>query len=512
MSHAPWHRKPRWRHFAIRRFWLILPSLLTLLCLMVLVGLLEIFQISPRLLAAHLERSSSLGETLAHALRQIERGPQIPATIYPFWIGATTQATPLPAGIRRIVSIHSSTQAYIAIRQARPGDVLEFQPGTYRFIGQAIPVTQAGSETQPIIVRAAQPGSVLLEFDLNEGFWVNAPYWIFENLSIRGICDNDSRCEHAFHIVGQGHHFIARNNTLHNFNAHFKINGTLNRSEHQPNKNAYFPDHGRIENNTLTNDHARRTDHSVTLIDLLAASHWRIEGNLIADFIKQGGDHISYGAFAKGAGTDNHFHRNVILCTHRLRGQSGQQVGLSLGGGGSSPRYCRDQACVTEQRDSILSHNLIMSCSDDGIYLNRAAHSIVQHNTLLDTAGLSLRFATTDAVIQGNLIDGTLRTYRGAQLEKADNLLSNTTRLYLGQHPIQTQFINPQPNVLDLRWHSPPPRRTVHLPSPLNPATVRDLCGRPQQPTAYGAFEDFSDCLSALAQRAPPTAFQSTLP
>src|SRR5437763_779831 len=83
-----------------------------------------------------------------------------------------------------------------------------------------------------------------------------------------------------------------------------------------------------------------------------AASHWIIRGNLISDFIKAQGDQISYGAYAKGAGSDNRFEQNIVLCESLLRGFAGQRVGLSLGGGGTGKELCRDKRCITEQDGS----------------------------------------------------------------------------------------------------------------------------------------------------------------
>lgn len=471
-----------------RVLWMSFGLLGALISLML--GLLETFNISPRLLASSIEHRASghhplliqTAHSIAQRLLYADRGELIPASDYPSWIGASNQnpyPSPLTSTPQTVVWVNSADQARVAIQHAKPGVVIQFRPGTYHFSGQSILATQAGRPTQPIIVRAEQLGTVILEFDLVEGFLVTAPFWIFENLLIRGACQNDSRCEHAFHIVGKASHFIARNNDIHDFNAHFKINGA----------GGHFPDHGRIQKNSLTNQHARRTGHSVTLVDLVAASHWRIQQNLIADFIKLAGDQTSYGGFAKGAGEDNQFTRNVILCTHLLRGQPGRQVGLSLGGGGSTTRFCRDQKCIYEQKYGVISNNLLLSCSDDGIYLNRATQSNVRHNTLIDTAGISIRFPETSAMLTGNLIDGPIRIRHGAHLSSADNISNWVAPLYLGHHSVRTRFINP--TLLDLRWRDTAPKRENDAPEEL------DVCGAKRtKRTAYGAFEDFSICQS----------------
>jgi hypothetical protein len=104
-------------------------------------------------------------------------------------------------------------------------------------------------------------------------------------------------------VVGDAHHFAAVNNLMVDFDAHFKINAEHGR----------FPDHGLLESNTLRNNSIRMTFNPVTPVDLVAASHWVIRRNLISDFIKGDGDRISYGAFAKGAGSDNLMEQNVVL-------------------------------------------------------------------------------------------------------------------------------------------------------------------------------------------------------
>ena len=82
--------------------------------------------------------------------------------------------------------------------------------------------------------------------------------------------------------------------------------------------------------------------------------------------MKSGGDNISYGAFAKGAGDHYVFERNVVLCEYKHRGQAGERIGLSFGGGGTGPEFLRDaRASGSEQISSIMRDNLIAFCSDE---------------------------------------------------------------------------------------------------------------------------------------------------
>jgi parallel beta-helix repeat protein len=393
-------------------------------------------------------------------------------------IGASAQPVPPQSAAGRPVAVANPDQLRVAIGAALPGDVITLAAGTYRF-RDSIAVRAPGSAANPVSVRAELPGTVTIEFDTVEGFAVAAPYWQFENLTIRGVCADHSGCEHAFHVTGGAHHFVALNNTVIDFNAQFKINGADGR----------FPDAGRIEGNTVSNSTVRRTNNPVTPIDLVGASDWIIRRNLIADFIKQGGDQVSYGAFAKGAGTGNVFEQNIVWCERRLQGEPGQRVGLSLGGGGSGASYCRDRVCITEQDRGVIRSNLVASCSDDGIYLNSAARSVVAHNTVLGTAGVTVRYPTSSAELDGNLVDGAIRSRNDGILRARDNLESAGAWQFVGRRPLRALFSARSGD--PFAWSGSVPRRDA------GDAAPPDLCGmpRPRAP-AYGAFEDFAACVA----------------
>jgi parallel beta-helix repeat protein len=439
--------------------------------------------VTPRALAPYLLKRTSghnpliegTGRFASATLLRLDRdgGGGAAYAVPALTLGAQPEGAPAPPGNERLVA--STDEARRAIAGAQPGDVITFLPGEYAIRG-TVHARRPGTADAPIVVRAAHPGTVTIAFNAVEGFAVSAPYWRFENLAIRGACRGDS-CEHAFHIVGDAHHFVARNNTIRDFNAHFKINGLR----------GSFPDHGLIESNTLGNAAARRTRHPVTPIDLVAANDWIIRANLIHDFVKAEGDRISYGAFAKGGAARTVFERNVVLCEAALAGQRGQRVGLSFGGGGTGKPYCRDGRCITEHDGGILRANLVAGCSDAGIYLNSAANTLVADNTVLDTAGVQVRFPESGASFEGNLVDGPLRAREGGVLRLGDNLETPIGWLYLGRHPQRALFAGP--GQLDLRWRDGPPLRAARAPA-------AGLCAaRRGAQRAYGAFDDFKACL-----------------
>ena len=438
--------------------------------------------VTPRALAPYILKRTSghndliegAGRFTSATLLRLDRGESAPYVPPALTLGAQPEAAPATPGRERLVA--SSEQAWRAIADAAPGDVITLLPGDYA-LHVTVATRVAGTAAAPIVVRAARPGSVRIAVNVAEGFAVNAPYWRFENLVLRGACRYHDTCEHAFHVVGKAHHFVARNNTIQDFNAHIKING----------EGGAFPDHGLIEANTLRNIAPRNTAHPVTPIDLVAGSDWIIRANLITDFIKAGGDRISYGAFAKGGAERTVFERNVVLCEAALSGQPGQRIGLSFGGGGTGKPYCRDGRCITEHDAGTMRSNLIAGCSDVGIYLNSAANTRLTDNTVLDTAGVQVRFATSGATLDGNLVDGPLRADEGGILRAGDNLSTDIAWLYLGWHPQRALFADPAR--LDLRWAAAPPRRAAAVGEPGLCANARRFA------PAYGAFDDFSACL-----------------
>lgn len=472
------------RYFRPSRIALAL-LLIMLLALGAGVLLLERLNIPPRQLAPYLEHRAAghqpaitaLAALLAAQLQHADRGPRSSpsaATLDGLIIGA--QTTPASTPSASVVEVASVAELNQALAQAAPGQAITLRPGRYR-IDRPLSLHQSGSAELPIVLRAAQPGTVFLEINTGEGLRIDAPWWRVENLVIQGVCPTQHFCEHALHVVGRAAHFTARNNRIVDFNAHFKINGDAGQ----------FPDDGVIENNTLTNTAPRQTLGPVTPIDLVAASGWRIARNQISDFIKAGGDRISYGAFVKGGGSRNRMEQNLVLCEQKLLDQRGQQVGLSLGGGGTGPAYCRDRRCITEQDGGVIAGNLIAACSDDGIYLNRAAASQILHNTLIDTGGVTVRFPESSADVEGNLVDGVVRSRDEGLLRSTDNSTTAVTRLYLGSHPVRDLF--QEPATLALGWRTRAPlRQALAAPAP-------DLCGAPRSTQAsYGAFEDFAAC------------------
>jgi hypothetical protein len=314
--------------------------------------------------------------------------------------------------------VNSAEQLLHAMEEAQAGAVIEVQAGLYR-INQALTTRHGGLPGMPIVLRAAKPGLVWIEFNTEQGFHVTQPYWVFENLNIRGVCPRDADCEHAFHVVGEAKGVVLRNNRIEDFNAQIKVNGQDGR----------WPDFGLAQFNTLTNRHPRETVKSVTPFDLVGANGWRVADNLITDFVHVGGNAVSYGVFMKGASAQGRIERNVIICTSKQISQPGNRIGLSWGGGGSETAYCRDKLCLSEHVGGMASNNVVAHCNDAGIDVNRSRQIAIAHNTLINTGGINARGQSGDVNVYGNLLEGRIRAQTGASLTQGANEVASLNKL-----------------------------------------------------------------------------------
>ncbi|MFL6709177.1 MAG: right-handed parallel beta-helix repeat-containing protein [Massilia sp.] len=458
---------------------------LTVLALVGGVAALFVLQqlgVAPRVMARYVERRAeqhnaaivAAAALASHTALLADRGAGTATLPFAPSFGAQPAA---PARDGRETLVASVAELATVVERAVPGELITLLPGHYR-LGGGIGLARSGLPGQPIVLRARAPESVVIEVDTVQAFVVSGSDWLVENLTLRGICSDRASCDHAFHVVGGGTRFTALNNHISDFNAHFKINGEAGR----------FPDQGRIEGNTLDNSAARATESTVAAIDLVGANGWVIRRNLIRDIVKADGDRVSYGGYAKGAGSHNLFEQNVVLCESNLHDLPGARVGLSLGGGGSGREFCRDQRCIMEQEESTLRENLVAGCSDAGIYLNSAARSTIVNNTLLDTAGIDVRFAASTARLDGNLVDGAIRSRNDGVIYLGENMSTPTAALFLAWHPVRRLFADP--TALALEWANSPPRRET----PGVEGAV-DLCGvRRPASAALGAFEQWQAC------------------
>lgn len=366
----------------------------------------ELIRYLKRRLEGHNKLEAVLLPPLHAAQRHFEREP--PAGPLPtLGKGQQAQAIQEPmAGISHQLYVDSPQAIQQALRDAKAGTRIVIAPGLYPF-NRTLGLGNNGRSDEPIVLSAAQPGTVWFQFGHVEGILVNRSHWVFENLDIRGVCKRHDDCEHAFHVVGRGAFTTIRNNRITDFNAHIKVNG----------HSGEWPDHGLLAYNTLTNSSARETTKPVTPLDLVGANHWRVQDNLVSNFVKRDGNRVSYGLFMKGASEGGRIERNLVICSPSDISRPGVRVGISFGGGGTGPTACRDKSCQAyEHRLGLAANNIVAHCNDTGLDVNQSIQIVLAHNTLINTSGVATRGTRAQARLYGNLYEGIARARNGSSL------------------------------------------------------------------------------------------------
>lgn len=366
----------------------------------------ELIRYLKRRLEGHNKLEAVLLPPLHAAQRHFEREP--PAGTLPT-LGKGQQAEALKhamQGITQELRVDTPQAIREALLQAKPGTRIVVAPGLYPF-SLKMRLGSDGRSDAPILLSAEQPGTVWFQFGQVEGILVDRPYWTFENLDIRGVCERHDDCEHAFHVMGRAAFTTIRNNRITDFNAHIKVNG--NEGE--------WPDHGLVAHNTLTNTRPRETLKSVVPFDLVGANHWRVQDNLVSNFAKRDGNMVSFGIFMKGASEGGRIERNLVICSPSDISRPGVRVGISFGGGGTGPAVCRDGSCQAyEHRLGLAANNIVAHCNDTGLDVNHSNQIVLAHNTLINTSGVATRGALAQARLYGNLYEGVARARDGSRI------------------------------------------------------------------------------------------------
>ena len=301
------------------------------------------------------------------------------------------------------ISVGDETELVNAIINAKAGDVITLVNGLYT-LGNTMRLDAQGTVASPIIIRAENTRQAKISFSRSEGvvegFVVSGEHWIIDGLVLNSDCTSDQHrnCEHALHVKGGADGLWVRNNQIVDFNAAIKGSGSDNN----------YADNVRIEHNEIFNTSVRMTSNPVTPIDINGGDGWVIYKNRISDFSKGMGNKVSYGAFLKANSSNGLFDSNWVQCEKHVF-DSGSRVGLSFGGGGNEPidsPICTDSDCSRLHRKGRMTNNLITNCSDVGIYVNKSADILLDHNTLYQTAGIDVRYETSTASIVANLMVG----------------------------------------------------------------------------------------------------------
>lgn len=317
------------------------------------------------------------------------------------------------------VHVDSADALKAAITSAKAGDSIILEDGSYALSG--VTCAADGTSASPIVVRAASHLGAKLSLDALEGFKVSGKHWHFEDLDIRGVCGSDDDCEHAFHVVGDADGFVLRNARIFDFNAQLKVNAQKDAAGIWQS-----PDGGLVEGCELGDSRGRDTSNPVTKLNIDTGEKWVVRGNFIHDHHKAGGDGVSYGAFMKSGGSHGLFEQNLVVCSTN-GDAAGARIGLSFGGGLTGAQFCAPAfdasvPCEVEHTGGMMRNNIIVSCSDVGIYLARAKDTRVLYNTIIATNGVDFRWETTSGEADGNVMSSKIRARDSATFSAGQNL------------------------------------------------------------------------------------------
>ncbi|MGR5134602.1 hypothetical protein [Vibrio alfacsensis] len=371
-----------------------------------------------------------------------------------------------------------------AVRTAVPGDVIVVRNGNYQINVKRIKLSKhKPSKGLPIYLVAEEIGKVNISLNSREGFYIDQPYWHIVGFNFKGICKTQSWCDHALHIVGNASYFYTAHNEFSDFNAAIKVNGL---------KDAY-PDHGVIEYNHFYFNQPRKVKNSVTPINLDHGNNWRASHNIIRDFAKIGGNKVSYGLFFKGGIVGGEISNNLVICSTGKNTQNSVLVGLSIGGGGMGPPFRRGKV-EFEASDILVSNNIVMHCSDVGLYVNKGKNSIIAHNILHNTTGLDLRFPQTSGVIFNNVINGKLRYRDGAKGNTHNNVMVKID-YWTGSNTMNRVYH--APDIGDFRLSDASALKSV-IETKQDTLLFQDFCGLEIiEPKVPGAIQEKSRCFGS---------------
>jgi hypothetical protein len=200
----------------------------------------------------------------------------------------------------------------------------------------------------------------------------------------------------------------------------------------------------------------------------------------------------------KSGGKNGLFERNLVVCSDLHNGAT--RIGLSLGGGGTGAQFCAPAynasvPCDPEHTGGVLRNNVIASCSDVGIYLNKAKDTKLLFNTLVATAGIDFRYASSTGIAVGNGLDGKIRGRDGGTLTGTENLESFTG--------FEAAFVDPKRGNLKKKGDL----SALLGKGSARPDVLDDYCAR----TRAGAYDlgaqqlSLGDCASTLPPQGPST-------
>ncbi len=375
----------------------------------------------------------------------------------------------------RVVRVHAFSDLLTACRTARPGDEILLAPGIYRIIGRtriAIenrpgPVTVRGETSSPadVIVEGAgqDDPSVQMAFDLDD-----SPRWTFENLTVRNTY------YHGFKFNSGSTDCVLRNVVMRD-HGESGVKGTSN------------PTLGRYRDRLLVDhcDIGFSTDRGGTRsvvegIDGVGVKGWIVRNCRFLNVRHPGS--VAYAVFTKGNSID------TLIDSNRFENCD---IGASFGGGGTGPKFFRDNDRTYEHRRGEIRNNVFVRCRDAGVYINKGTDCRVDNNTLFECVlSIQLRYPQSSGRARNNLILPSLANPSEPAVRLRDCATAVENRANLLAVPGDFRIASGPDSEIDVRLAAGSRARGAGLPIP-NDVPV-DANGEPRPksgPWDVGAYQ-----------------------
>jgi hypothetical protein len=389
-----------------------------------------------------------------------------------------------------VVDVCSEAEILAAIANASAGDVITVCPGTFAF-NQLISVTVDGTDAARIFLRAATPGTVTFNLSHLENFKISGKFWIFENITFFGNCNDASACEHAFHIVADADDVIFRNNEVVNFASHVKLNAEL--VDQGPAK--AFPDRTWFIGNFFHNTKYVENDAPHNILNLDGGRDHVVRGNIFADYSAPVSLPKSASAvYPKASTLGMLIEMNLIVCEKaRTEGETNRGIQLGDGAPASICDGDVDQDgngdCIENGQNQLATvrNNIVMGCnnggSSAGIMVVSDRESWITHNTVYDAeprrAGFYQGHADHPTYWRYGILENGINTdFANRPLDEADNLMPSHAEL-------SAMFVAPMSGDFSLLDGA-----SIVEQGPSDPEAPHDFCGYPRGDMAdRGAIE-----------------------
>ncbi len=289
----------------------------------------------------------------------------------------------------RIVYVSTYASLRDACQTALPGDTIVIASGTYTITGATR--IMISNRPGPVLVRGAtgNPADVVIRGQGQDNSAVqmvfnldNASRWTFRDLSVRDSYYHGFKFDHTsadcalINVVMRDH-------------GESGVKGTSDPAA------GTYPDRLLIDSCDIGFTQTTGGTRSVVEgVDGVGVNDWIIRNSRFVNVQKNGNP--AYAIFTKGNSS------NTIIEGNRFENCF---IGASFGGGGTAAQFFRDNDQTYEHRNGIIRNNIVVRCSDAGIYINKGVNCRIYNNTLFECVlTIQLRFTQTTGDVRNNLV------------------------------------------------------------------------------------------------------------